>query len=193
MSIAAGIVFATTTLVTFTWATLGRQLAVVPAVAKAVAYLDGGFRMPNDAYVDELMRVHETERAFGLAHEDDEMPGMRGMTYGEVIKMEATKPCVSEAAIDAAPRYKRELSCVTEDVGNPPGPVDFEFPAHAPLSGWRGWFAGGYSMPKTHDEVDAFPPHTKRGLCRSAIPDGFVFDDEPPHAARLSNPTGLCG
>ena len=92
MSIAAGIVFATTTLVTFTWATLGRQLAAVPAVAKVAAYLDGGFRMPSEAYVDELMRVHETESAFGLVHEDDEMPGMRGLTYGEVIKMDATKP-----------------------------------------------------------------------------------------------------
>ena len=184
MSIAAGIVFATTTLVTFTWATLGRQLAVVPAVAKAVAYLDGGFRMPNDAYVDELMRVHETERAFGLAHEDDEMPGMRGMTYGEVIKMEATKPCVSDAAIEAAPL------CLAGEGRSADGTIVQVVKPHH--DGLLGWLRGGYNMPKTHDEVDAFPPHTQRGLCRWAIPDGFVFDDEPPHAAHLPNPTGLC-
>ena len=35
MSIAAGIVFATTTLVTFTWATLGRQLAARGALAES--------------------------------------------------------------------------------------------------------------------------------------------------------------
>ena len=192
MSIAAGIVFATTTLVTFTWATVGRQLAAVPAVAKAVAYFDGGFRMPSEAYVDELMRVHETERAFGLVHEDDEMPGMRGMTYGEVIKMDATKPCVSEAAIDAAPRYQRELSCVTEVVGNPPGPAAFVFPADAPLTGWRGWLAGGYNMPTDHD-IDAAPPHTLRGAFRGDIPRSHAFSDELPSVARLPNPTGLCG
>lgn len=140
MSIAAGIVFATTTLVTFTWATLGHQLAAVPAVAKAVAYLDGGFRMPSDA----------------------------------------------------APRYKRELSCVTEDVGNPPGPAAFVFPADAPLTGWRGWLAGGYNMPTDRD-IDAAQPYTLRGKFRGDIPRSHAFGDELPGVARLPNPTGLCG
>lgn len=151
-------------------------LTVTAVLAGASAYVtsqwSGSRNLPTDAEVDKLVADTQRRRASGVHDHDDMVPG-EPWTFGEY--MEATvyaKPLFSEAQIEAASNDRQVA------------------PLH--LHGRvRAWLSGGYNNPKTHVEIDAYPPYTQRGAIRSAIPDGLVFPDEPTWAARLPNPTDL--
>lgn len=156
MSIAAGIVTSITTACTLVWCTVGDRIAAVPAVGRVIAYVDGGHNIPSDAQVDALMAEARRRTDHGVRDRDELVPGKFSQTYGESLASTLMRNCVSEDAIEDA-------SDVVEV---------------SRRSAWREWLAGGYNMPKTHDEIDAFPPHTLRGAWRWPIPDGFKFGDE---------------
>lgn len=120
-------------------------------------YVDGGYNLPSERAVDELVAIAESRRAHGLHDRDEVMPN--GQTLAEYVESSRVPALFSDAAIDA-PWHPSP---------SPVGPVD----------GWRGWLRGGYNMP-TERELDAAPPMTKRGAYRRPIPDGWIFADECP-------------
>lgn len=166
MSIAFGVVLSLFTIGTATWAAAGHRLATVPSVARVLDYLDGGYNMPTERAVDELVAIAESRRAHGLRDRDEVMPN--GQTFAEYVESSRVPNLISEAAIDAAPWYRPDMFGTAPSVG-----------------GWRGWLRGGYNMP-TEDEVTAAPPKTLRGSYRQPIPDGWVFRDEDPQAWNAS-------
>ena len=150
-------------------------LTITAVLAGASAYItsqwSGSRNLPTDDEVDKLVADAQRRRASGVHDHDDTVPGEL-WTFGEFMNASVyTRPLFSEAQIDAA----------SEDT------------AVAPLHSQGticAWLSGGYNNPKTHDEIDAYPPCTQRGAIRSAIPHGVVFPDEPTWAARLPSPTG---
>lgn len=158
MSIAFGVVLSLFTIGTATWAAAGHRLATVPSVARVLDYLDGGYNMPTERAVDELVAIAESRRAHGLRDRDEVMPN--GQTFAEWIESSRLPNAVSQAAINATAQNKVDDS---------------------PIDGWRGWLRGGYNMP-TEAEVTAAPPKTLRGAYLRKIPDGWIFADENPDA-----------
>lgn len=184
MSIAFGVVLTLFTFGTATWAAAGHRLATVPGVARVLDYLDGGYNMPTERAVDELVAIAESRRANGLRDRDEVMPN--GQTFAEWLESSRLPDAVPESAIVAAPRYKAGL--LEEDVldgHERPGDRHGIIPPVPPVGGWRGWLRGGYSMP-TEAEITAAPPKTLRGSYRQPIPDGWVFRDEDPQAWNAS-------
>jgi len=164
MSIIFGTVLLTFAAGTTTWAAIGDRIAAIPGVARVLAYVDGGYNIPSDDKVDELVSYAKRRKAAGVADRDDIMPGTR-VTYLEHFESMCMRDAVSEAEIDEAPATTIATSATT--------------------SGWRGWLAGGYAMP-TDAQVDAAYPRTLRGLCRFPIERGWIFADEDPVAFRRS-------
>lgn len=185
MSIAFGVVLSLFTFGTATWAAAGHRLAAVPGVARVLDYLDGGYNLPTERAVDELVAVAESRREHGLHDRDEIMPN--GQTWAEYVESSQRVPDLfSDAAIDAAPRYKAGL--LEEDVldgHERPGDRHSVILPVPPVGGWRGWLRGGYNMP-TKAEVDAAPPKTLRGAYQYAVPDGWIFADENPDAYLVS-------
>ena len=165
MSIIFGTVLLTFAAGTTAWATIGDRIAAIPGVARVLAYVDGGYNIPSDDKVDELVDYANRRRSVGIADRDDIMPGTR-ITYLEHYESTCTGDAVSDVEIDAAPS-------TTVRVSEP----------HA--TGWRGWLAGGYAMP-TAAEVDDAYPCTLRGAYRFPIERGWIFADEDPDAYQQS-------
>ncbi len=164
MSIIFGTVLLTFAAGTTAWATIGDRIAAIPGVARVLAYVDGGYNIPSDDKVDELVDYAKRRKAAGVADRDDIMPGTR-ITYLEHFESTCMRDAVSEAEIDEAPATTIATSTT--------------------MSGWRGWLAGGYAMP-TDAQVDAAYPRTLRGLYRFLIERGWIFADEDPVAFRRS-------
>ncbi len=164
MSIIFGTVLLTFAAGTTTWAAIGDRIAAIPGVARVLAYVDGGYNIPSDDKVDELVDYAKRRKAAGVADRDDIMPGTR-ITYLEHFESMCMRDAVSEAEIDEAPATTIATSTT--------------------MSGWRGWLAGGYAMP-TDAQVDAAYPRTLRGLYRFPIERGWIFADEDPVAFRRS-------
>ena len=165
MSIIFGTVLLTFAAGTTAWATIGDRIAAIPGVARVLAYVDGGYNIPSDDKVDELVDYAKRRKAAGVADRDDIMPGTR-ITYLEHFESMCMRDAVSEAQIDA-PATSTAIT------------------TSATASGWRGWLAGGYAMP-TDAQVDAAYPRTLRGLYRFPIERGWIFADEDPVAFRRS-------
>lgn len=165
MSIAAGIVTSITALTTLVWCTVGDRIAAIPAVARIVAYVDGGFNLPTEEQVNELMEASRDRRDRGIDH-DQLVPGKFSQTFGESIASAHMPACIREEAID-------------------------DVVERAQFTWARGWMSGSMNMP-TEAEIGAASPHTLRGrYAHIVIPAGFTFGDEPASAAHLPNPTGL--
>ena len=145
MSIAFGVVLSLLTFGTATWAVAGHRFAALPGVAKMLDYVDGGYNLPSERVVDELVAIAESRRAHGLHDRDEVMPN--GQTFAEYVESSRVPDFIPDAVINAAPRYKAGL--LLEEV----------LPAIAPVGGWRGWFRGGYNM-STEAEITAAPPKT---------------------------------
>lgn len=164
MSIIFGTVLLTFAAGTTAWATIGGRIATIPSVARVLAYVDGGYNIPSDDKVDELVDYAKRRKAAGVADRDDIMPGTR-VTYLEYFESTCMRDVVSEAEIDAASETTIAITAVA--------------------SGWHGWLAGGYAVP-TDAQVDAAYPRTLRGLYRFPIERGWIFADEDPVAFRRS-------
>ncbi len=181
MSIAAGVVLSITTAATVAWLAAGERLARVPLASRVLTWLDGGFNVPSEAAVDELVDHAARLRANGLDDPDDMTP--EGMTLGEALAAAADEPAVPWAAVDAASQYAPMRLDMSEET------TLWRLPLQgrpiAPTGGVRGWFAGGYNVPSA-SEVDAAPPHTRRGAYRHAVPAGWIFADEAPEEYQRS-------
>ena len=167
MSFAFGIVLSLFVAGTATWAVAGHRLATLPGVARVLDYVDGGYNLPSERAVDELVAIAESRREHGLRDRDEVMPN--GQTFAEYVESSRVPNLISEAAIEAAPRYKAGL--LAEDVLDIRGFTDDGcpgvLPAIEPARGWRGWLRGGYSMP-TEAEVTAAPPFPGRAMRSSS-------------------------
>lgn len=181
MSFAFGVVLSLFTVGTATWAAAGHRLATLPGVARVLDYVDGGYNLPSERAVDELVAIAASRRENNLHDPDEIMPN--GQTWAEYVESSQRVPdLISNAAIEAAPRYKAGL--LAEDVldnHEVPGDRHSIILPDPPVGGWRGWLRGGYNMP-TEAEVTAAPPRTLLGAYRQAVPDGWIFADEDPVA-----------
>ena len=171
MSIAVGIVTSITAACTLVWCTVGDRIAAVPAVGRVIAYVDGGFNVPTDEQVDTLMAEARRRTDHGVRDRDELVPGKFSQTHGESLESLLMPSCISEDAIEDA------SLCLANEGLAADGSIVEVLPPNK-RAAWREWLAGGYNMPKTHDEIDAFPPHTLRGSYRGSIPNGFKFGDE---------------
>lgn len=191
MSFVFGIVLSLLTAGTATWAVAGHRLAALPGVARVLDYVDGGYNLPSERAVDELVAIAESRRAHGLHDRDEVMPN--GQTFAEYVESSRVPNLISEAAIEAAPRYKAGL--LEEDVldgHERPGDRHGVVLPVPPAGGWRGWLRGGYNMP-TEAEITAAPPKTLRGAYRYPVPDGWVFADENDAAVELLRSRRMLG
>lgn len=182
MEIAAGIAFVSTILATVGALTLGAKFP-------GASWFDGSRNMPTELEVDKLCDRAARRAAYGvedpdwLDHYSDDPAYLRDhLTVGEAAAMRSMPDAVSEERVEAAPRYlpgthDENILDGHEKSGDRHGVL----PAREPLSGWRGWLAGGYNMP-TEQEIENAPPRTLRGRHRGPIPDGWIFPDEDPTA-----------
>ena len=113
MSIIFGTVLLTFAAGTTAWATIGDRIAAMPGVARVLAYIDGGYNIPSDDKVDELVDYAKRRKAAGVADRDDIMPGTR-VTYLEHFESTCMRDAVSEAEVHELGRDD-EFSLLTRD------------------------------------------------------------------------------
>lgn len=102
MDIAFGIILLMFSASVTAWAVTGDRIAAMPNVARAVAWLDGGYNIPSDLAVDELMAVAARRKAAGVRDRDELMRGTN-MSYREHYEATLAPLAVSDARIDAVP------------------------------------------------------------------------------------------
>ena len=170
MSFVFGIVLSLLTAGTATWAVAGHRLAALPGIARVLDYVDGGYNLPSERAVDELVAIAESRRAHVLG---ERLPVRHDLvSVVQPVESSRVPALFSDVVIDAPWRPS----------SSPVGPVD----------GWRGWLRGGYNMP-TEREIDVASPKTLRGAYRQAVPDGWIFADEDPAAyAKSVVRDGIC-
>lgn len=177
MSIAAGVVLLTTATATALWAGAGDRLAQVPAVARVVEYLDGGYNLPSESAVDRLEHERNLIRDRGGHDGDDLVSGPYAITFGEALDAAWSPDLFTTKQIDDAPNGD-DAEMVRELL--PP----------SIFARVREYLRGGYAMP-SDKEIDDAPPHTVRGQCKADIAAHEYFCDESSSATRKPNPTGL--
>ena len=99
MSFAFGIVLSLFVAGTATWAVAGHRLATLPGVARVLDYVDGGYNLPSERAVDELVAIAESRREHGLRDRDEVMPN--GQTFAEYVESSRVPALFSDAEIDA--------------------------------------------------------------------------------------------
>ena len=102
MNIAFGIILLMFSAGITAWAVASSRIAAVPIIARMMTWLDGGYNVPSDAAVDELMAMAARRKAAGV-HDRDELMRGTNMSYREHYESTLAPLAVSEAAIDAVP------------------------------------------------------------------------------------------